>query len=113
MCLNFINKLINKCITMNESISILLATTVLALGGLGLYMFKTSDEDKEKRGDNEYNEEGFLSSSFFGWGSSDDQNKEKEEIEEDEEYYEEPVKPRRRGQKTQRNRKQSTSKRRY
>lgn len=32
---------------MNDSLSILLATTFLALGGLGLYMYKSSDYVQE------------------------------------------------------------------
>ena len=44
MCLIIINKLTNNSIIMNESISLLMATTILALGGLGLYMFKSSDD---------------------------------------------------------------------
>jgi hypothetical protein len=96
---------------MNESMSIFLATTILALGGLGLYMVKSSDEDS-KECDEEYNEEGFFGSSgFFGWGSNDEKEKEKEEIEPE---YDEEVKPRRRATKTQRNRKSTgSSKRRY
>lgn len=46
--LNIIIKLIVIFI-MNDSMSILLATTILALGGLGLYMYKSSDDDKKKR----------------------------------------------------------------
>ena len=39
---------------MNETMSLVLATTILAIGGLGLYMYKTSDEPDYK---NDYNEE--------------------------------------------------------
>jgi len=97
---------------MNETMSLLLATTVLALGGLGLYMFKSSD-DNQKGGDEEYNEEGlFGSDSLFNWGrQSDNKDDEVEEIPHDDE---EEYKPRRRGGKTQRNRKASgNSRRRY
>ena len=48
MCLIIINKLTNNSIIMNESISLLMATTILALGGLGLYMFKSSDDENQK-----------------------------------------------------------------
>jgi hypothetical protein len=96
---------------MNESMSIFLATTILALGGLGLYMVKSSDE-VPKECDEEYNEEG-----FFGWGSNDETEKEKEKEkgkEEIEPEYDEEIKPRRRATKTQRNRKSTgSSKRRY
>lgn len=94
---------------MNDSMSILLATTILALGGLGLYMYKSSD-DSQKGGDEEYNEEGVFGGNF--WGFSDDKNDDVENIddlEEDEDY-----KPRKRNTKTQRNRKSTgTSRRRY
>ena len=33
---------------MNETMSLVLATTILAIGGLGLYMYKTSDEPDYK-----------------------------------------------------------------
>ncbi len=32
---------------MNETMSLVLATTILALGGLGLYMYKQSDDFKD------------------------------------------------------------------
>ena len=35
---------------MNETISLLLATAFLAIGGLGLYIYKTSDDDNKKGG---------------------------------------------------------------
>ena len=97
---------------MNETMSLLLATTVLALGGLGLYMFKSSDES-QKGGDEEYNEDGlFGSGSLFNWGEQSD-NKE-DEIEDGLNDDEDEYKPRRRGGKTQRNRKTSVnSRRRY
>jgi len=85
--------------------SLLLATTLLALGGLGIYMYKNSDES-QKGGDEEYNEEGLFDSTNF-WGYTDDQK-------DDDNEEEEEVKPRKRGGKTQRNRKSTgTSRRRY
>ena len=71
---------------MNDSMSMLLATSILALGGLGLYMFKSSD-DKQFESDEEYNEDGIFGSSnatfgsdnatfdlgsLFNWGASDE-----------------------------------------
>jgi hypothetical protein len=97
--------------------SILLATTILALGGLGLYMFKPSD-DNQSGGDEEYNEEGlfgssgstFGSGSLFNWGSAGDNSDEEDKLEEVEDDY----KPRKRGPKTLKNRKSSgTSRRRH
>ena len=96
---------------MNDSMSILLATTILALGGLGLYMYKTSeDEHKEQKGGDkeDYNEDSIFGSSF--WGSNQEDLEEDLNLEEDEEDY----KPRRRGGKTQKNRKTTgSSRRRY
>lgn len=96
---------------MNDSMSILLATTILALGGLGLYMYKSSDEEQKDSNDEDYNEE-----SIFGgnlWGSKEEDNEEdlERDLQEDEE---EEFKPRKRGGKTQRNRKSTgSSRRRY
>jgi hypothetical protein len=96
---------------MNETMSLLLATTVLALGGLGLYMFKSSDEN-QKGGDEEYNEEGlFGSNTLFNWGTES----ENKEVQDDEHEFEdeEEIKPRRRA-KTHKNRKTTgSSRRRY
>ena len=96
---------------MNDSMSILLATTVLALGGLGLYMFKSSD-DNQSGGNDDYNEESiFGSGSLFNWGSSEENAEDEDKLEEiDEEDY----KPRKRGPKTLKNRKSTgNSRRRY
>ncbi len=97
---------------MNDPMSILLATTILALGGLGLYMYKTADDKDQKGGDyEEYNEDSIFRGNF--WGSKQDDLEEDLQIdlEEDEE---EDFKPRKRGGKTQRNRKTTgSSRRRY
>lgn len=55
MCLIIINKLINNIIIMNEIMSLLTAATVLGLGSLGLYIFKSSDDENQEDGQ-EYNE---------------------------------------------------------
>lgn len=96
---------------MNDSMSIFLATTILALGGLGLYMFKSSDDKQTGGEDEEYNEDSlFGSGSFFNWGSKeDDEDEDKLEELDDEDY-----KPRKRNAKTQKNRKSTgSSRRRY
>lgn len=91
---------------MNDSMSILLATTILALGGLGLYMYKSSD-DTQKDSEDEYNEESIFGGNF--WGSSDDKNDD-ENIDEN---LEDDYKPRKRNAKTQRNRRTGSSRRKY
>ena len=95
---------------MNDSMSILLASTILALGGLTLYMFKSPNDVDE---DNEYDENSlFGSGGLFNWGSTEKDPVEEDSVEdfedEDHEY-----KPRKRGPKTQKNRKPSSSRRRY
>ncbi len=100
---------------MSDSMSILLATTILALGGLGLYMYKTSNDEEEAVNEEVYNEESIFGGNF--WGSNQDdaeedleENFEENLVEEDEEEF----KPRKRGGKTQRNRKPTgSSRRRY
>ena len=96
---------------MNETMSILLATTILALGGLGLYIYKSSDSE-QKGATDEYDEEGiFGKSNFFDWNSKKEDH---DEDDEPEQFDEEEYKPRRKGSKTQRNRRTNgTSKRRY
>jgi hypothetical protein len=96
---------------MNDSMSILLATTILALGGLGLYMYKSSVDEQKGGNEENYNEE-----SIFGgnlWGSKPELEEDLEEgLEED--LEEEDFKPRKRNTKTQRNRKSTgSSRRRY
>lgn len=94
---------------MNDSMSILLATTILALGGLGLYMYKSSDDSQ--KGGEEYNEDSIFGGNF--WSLSDDKSSDDEKIDEDFEE-EEDYKPRRKNAKTQRNKKSTgTSRRRY
>lgn len=101
---------------MNDSMSILLATTILALGGLGLYMYKSSDEN-QKEGNEEYNESSIFGENFWSFSNDknvdDDENLEQdlgEDLEEEEYDY----KPRKKNTKTQRNKKSTgSSRRRY
>jgi hypothetical protein len=120
MCLIIIKKLINNIISMNDSMSILLATTILALGGLGLYVYRTNHEE-QNGGDNvdddkeaKYGEESIFSSvNLFKWGGSEEDNDKDEDVIVDEELEENEVKTRKRNNvKTQRNRKPSSSSRR-
>jgi len=55
MCLIIIIKMSLLSIKMNETLSLLLATTILALGGAGLYMYKSDEQESSE--DNDYNEE--------------------------------------------------------
>ncbi len=113
---------------MNDSGSVLLATSLLALGGLGLYMFRmTNDEEdgennhiKNKDKDNGNKEENndqetiFDISSLFSWGASDDKDENQDSVL-DNEIQETEIKSRKKtATKTQRNRKSiASSRRRY
>ena len=93
---------------MNETISLILATTILALSGVGLYMYKSSVSFEK---DDDYDEDRLFnnSSSFFNW-SKNDNNDNNDDIEEDYEYKSH----KKSGIKTHKNRKTNgTSKRRY
>jgi len=82
---------------MNETMSLLLATSVLALGGLGLYIYKSSDD---KKGGSGYDENEIF-------GNEDEDNLSEED------YDYEPKPRTRNGGKTKRNKKGSGTKRRY
>jgi len=84
---------------MNETSSLLLATVVLALGGLGLYIYKNSDEDSnDNKNDGGYYDEDEI------FSSNDD-------YKEDTEIYE--TKSKSRAGKTKRRKPATGSKRRY
>jgi len=92
---------------MQDTMSLLIATTILAVGGLGLYMYKTSDIQQDDGDD--YDEDNFK---LFGlnnlWNSNNDvSDSENEEIE----YVEPKVKGR--GGKTKRNKRSVGTKRRH
>ena len=67
---------------MNDSLSILLATTILGIGGLGLYMYKSNDGDVADNGKEtkaSYDEDGLFGSNF--WGLSDKKEKDDDDLE--------------------------------
>ena len=86
---------------MNETMSLLLATAVLAASGLGLYMYKSDDSDQV--GGDDYNED----TAF----SSNDEINDADNIDND--YYEPKARSRVSKTKTKRNRKGLGTKRRY
>ena len=91
---------------MNDTMTLLLATAILAAGGFGLYIYKSSDH--EEKCDDEYNEDTLFGAGNF-WGSKEE---DLEEYNLDEpEIYEPKVKSR--GSKTKRTRKTTGTKRRY
>jgi hypothetical protein len=91
---------------MNETLSLLFVTAALAVGGLGLFMYKSSDDENVKEGSDYKEDELFGNQSF--WGSNND---EEEEFEED--YVEPKVTKSRSSGKTKRNKKTGGTKRRY
>ena len=97
---------------MNDTLSLLLATSILAVGGLGLYMYKSSDENQ--REGEYYNED-----KFFGSGSLWDLNENENENENEDDYNSEDdeevyiPKVRAKANKTKRRKSGSGTKRRY
>ena len=87
---------------MNDTISLLIATGILAAGGLGLYMYKSDDEKQEGGG---YDEDSLFGSNSF-WNSNNDA-----EESEEQEYCEPKVRVR--GGKTKRSKRNIGTKRRY
>jgi len=88
--------------------SLLLATTILAAGGVGLYMCK---QDDNQTGGESYNEDSLFSSGSF-WGSEATEDETEEPNEEELPVYE--YKSRGRQNKTKKNARKSTgTKRRY
>ena len=86
---------------MNDTATLLLATAILSIGGVGLYMYKS---DENQKGGDEYNED-----SLFG---STNDSEEPFDDEEEVIFYEPKVKARG-STKTKRNRKSTGTKRRY
>jgi len=98
---------------MNDTMSLLLATGILAVGGLGLFMYKNStDEESFLDEDTEKSEESWFDlRSFFG-NSNNDEDVLNEDNDDDElEVYE--TKTKSRGSKTKSVRKTGGTKRRY
>jgi hypothetical protein len=98
---------------MNDTMSLLLATGILAVGGLGLFMYKNSSEgesflSEEENGDKK-EENWFDLRGFFG-NSNDDEDDQKSD-DEGLEVYE--TKTKSRGSKTKSVRKTGGTKRRY
>jgi hypothetical protein len=98
---------------MNDTMSLLLATGILAVGGLGLIMYKTgsNENDDNENDDNENENDGFFDlRSYFGNSNEDDGDNEEYKYEEPE-VYEQPK--RSRGSKTKSTRKNTGTKRRF
>ena len=103
---------------MNDTLSVLLATTVLAIGGLGLYMYKSSDgNQKGGKYDDDYDEDNLFGSGSL-WGSSNEDD-EAEHVENDyeqdydEEIYEPKPRSKAKASKTKRRKVGGGTKRRY
>ena len=90
---------------MKDTVSLLIATAILAAGGLGLYMYKSND-DKQEGGEG-YDEDGLFGSSGLFGSNSEENDLDSEEPE----HYE--TKVRARGGKTKRSKRNVGTKRRY
>lgn len=91
---------------MNETMSLLLATTVLAISGLGLYMYKS--EDGDQIGGDDYAEEDEFNSDNEIVEDHDDYDND-----DDIDYYAPKVRSRAGKSKTKRNKKGGGTKRKY
>ena len=100
---------------MNETMSLLIATLILATGGAGLYMYKSSENEAGEDREYEEKEKGEVDSDdtgFFGKGGFFSSSSEDAEEDEEEHIRYEP-KPKTRSVKTKRNRRSGGTKRRY
>ena len=89
---------------MNDTMSLLLASVILATGGLCLFMYKSSDD---KSTDNDYNEDILFSA------NEDNDNDNDNDYDDDDFVQYEPKQVRSRSNKTKRNKRTGGSKRRY
>ena len=93
---------------MNDTMSLVLATGILAIGGLGLYMYKNTDLNTDEG--EVYDEYSLFGEGGFFGGNNDDNDNDNN----DENYdVVEEVKKKVRGARTKRARKSSGTKRRY
>jgi len=100
---------------MNETLSLLLATSILAAGGLGLYMYKSTHDDEDEDNNVEDTNEQAIELSELDILNTNEKNSENKSSQEEENYKEPDQKIRKRGggYKTKRNRKMTSSKRKY
>ena len=95
---------------MNETMSVLLATTVLALGGLGLYMFKSDNQT----GGDKYNEDDIFDDYSDDESLSDSDSDSDSELDYEPEPEPESKKSKaKNAAKTKRNQKSGGTKRKY
>jgi hypothetical protein len=95
---------------MNDTMSLILATSILAIGGLGFFMYKNNAEDQDG---GSKSDDGFFGSGFFGNDADDDELEEPEPELDDYDYDDYKPKSKRGGAKTKRNKKTGGTKRRY
>jgi hypothetical protein len=98
---------------MNETMSLLIATAILATGGVGLYLYKSpenegsDDREYDEKVDGDSDDTGFFGKGGFFSSSTGDVE------EEEEEHIRYEPKPKTRSVKTKRNRRSGGTKRRY
>lgn len=91
---------------MNDTMSLVLATSILAVGGIGLYMYKTSNDDKD-------HEDNYIFEKNNFWGLGDDEDVDEDKSEHTDEEEEEEYKPKKRTNKTKRKKTSGGTKRNY
>jgi hypothetical protein len=89
---------------MNDTMSLLLVSILLGAGGLGLYMYKLSNDDEDYNEDKLFSSEGFIS-------GEDEKNEGNNTFEEDLETFDTKIKSR--GGKTKRRKTTGGSKRKH
>jgi hypothetical protein len=86
--------------------SLVLATSILAVGGIGLYMYKSSNDGEES-------EDNYIFEKNNFWGFDDDEDVDEDKSEHSEEEEEEEYKPKKRTNKTKRKKASGGTKRNY
>lgn len=89
---------------MNETMSLLLATTVLAISGLGLYLYKSEDNGDDYAEEDEFNSDDEI---------VEDEILDHDDDEDDIDYYAPKARSRAGKSKTKRNKKGGGTKRKY
>jgi hypothetical protein len=99
---------------MNETTSLLTATAILALGGLGLYMYKSDDKISDNQ-EETYNENSLFNMDFWNTKEENEEENENNEFQTyDEDEYNDDLRKRKvRQNKTKRQKKTGGTKRRY
>ena len=75
---------------MNDTLSLVLVTSILAIGGFGYYMYKNND-GKNKKGGKRTKDEDYNESSLFGFKETNSKKEDDDDDEDDEDDDDESV----------------------